>query len=225
MDCPKTWLMGKFTSMRWLLLPVNHSQLLTQQVYPIAHLKYSGCNCRIYQSPLGARQGVFCSSSGRKGEDTNFQDKYCEVSCEFDRARVFEMSHDVPIVHKEFVDKFCQRTRVKAEVARRKLEWYLAENPGIAGICVVDVERELERLLENLAEDWCWHDHGSWDCNRIPKPGELHKIHNFSEEKQSVESSKLNGFILIWLDFQSLIPSVVILMLMGVRFTKPGQIY
>jgi hypothetical protein len=67
----------------------------------------------------------------------------------------FEMSHNAPTVHKEFAERFCKRTRANVEAARRELGRFLAENPGISrdDAVVVDVERKLEELLVNMAED------------------------------------------------------------------------
>ena len=64
------------------------------------------------------------------------------------------MSHNAPTVHKEFAERFCKWTRANIETAKRELGCFLAENPGISrdDAGVVDVERELEELLANIAE-------------------------------------------------------------------------
>jgi hypothetical protein len=67
----------------------------------------------------------------------------------------FEMSHNAPTVHKEFAERFCRPMRANVEAARRELGRFLAENPGISrdDAVVAEVERELEELLANIAED------------------------------------------------------------------------
>ncbi|RDL30699.1 uncharacterized protein BP5553_10044 [Venustampulla echinocandica] len=67
----------------------------------------------------------------------------------------FEMSHNALTVHRKFAERFCKRAKANVEGARRELELFLAKNPGISrdDAGVVDVEKELDRLLANIAKD------------------------------------------------------------------------
>jgi hypothetical protein len=93
-------------------------------------------------------------SRGKEWKQTSKMDIAKLVESSTERA-FFEMSHNALTVHKESAERFCKRTRANMEVARRELGLFLPGNPGISrdDAGVVDVERELEELLVNIAED------------------------------------------------------------------------
>ena len=61
------------------------------------------------------------------------------------------MSHKPPAVHKEFAQKFCERTRENVNAAMKELECFLPENPDFnrSDIAVVEVEKQLDLLADN----------------------------------------------------------------------------
>lgn len=62
----------------------------------------------------------------------------------------FELSHNYPLVHQEFVTRYCPRTHENLAAARTQIDHFLAINSEFSSDSqlVINVITKLEQLLE-----------------------------------------------------------------------------